>query len=48
MASTVAPQDPTVRTFKVVRKPADGRAYAQALAAAHGLTYEGIKEAIAS
>ena len=38
LMSTVLPDDPTQRTFKVVRKPADGRAHALVLAQAHGLT----------
>lgn len=38
MVSTVAADDPSVRTFNVVRRPADGRAYAAALAERHGLS----------
>jgi DNA mismatch repair protein MutS len=38
--STVDPDDPVVRTFRIVRAPADGRAYAESVARAFGLTYE--------
>lgn len=39
MVAEVVPEDPEVRTFKVTRRRADGRAYAKALAKKHGLTY---------
>jgi len=46
MVAAVNPLDPAVRTFKIVRKHADGLAYAFSLAQKHRLTYEQIKERI--
>jgi hypothetical protein len=46
MVAAVDPEDPTVRTFKVLRAPANGLAYALSLAARHGLSYETIRERV--
>jgi DNA mismatch repair protein MutS len=46
MVSQVVPGNAAERTFKVLRQPADGLAYAWALADKYGLTFERVSERI--
>jgi len=44
MVSMVSPENPDLRTFKIVRTSPQGLAYAQAIAEKYGLTYHQLKE----
>ncbi len=48
MVATVDPHDPVLRTYKVVRKPPEGWAYAAALAERYGLTYRAVEDQVGS
>jgi len=44
MVSTVAREDPAVRTYRIVRRPADGLSYAISIAEKHRLVYSSLRE----
>jgi len=48
MVSIVDSENPSIRTFKIMRRPPLGLSYAEAIARKYGLTYESLKERLKS
>ena len=48
LVSTTVPENPALRTYNIVRKPADGLSYAISIAEKYRLTFECLKERIKS
>jgi hypothetical protein len=48
MVATVTPGSPELRTFKIIRQPPNGLAYAMSIAEKYRLTCNMIKERIVS
>jgi DNA mismatch repair protein MutS len=48
VVASVVPGDPASRTFKLVRRPADGFAYAEAVAEKYGLSYQRVRARVSA